>query len=192
MLKRLKSRLLRRKTEQAGEVSVENRRVKTLGEKFERYTEAITFAEAGLQETAQELVAEEQAEKAKLLVVGHEDTFSKQVADYALGFAERMGYEIIALNVNPMAIQSSRLLEPYSDRLRQEFNARCEQSVGTFQHSCHEKDIPFTHLAKFGEVDECIKEVQREIRRVEFVITEPETCPEEGKVAIPVFCTVSQ
>jgi hypothetical protein len=26
------------------------------------------------------------------------------------------------------------------------------------------------------------------MRRVEFVITEPESCPGEGRVTIPVFC----
>ena len=72
--------------------------------------------------------------------------------------------------------------------LCEEFDKRCQEGVGTLCRLCEEKGIPFTHLVKFGEIDDCIKEAHEEMRRVEFVITEPESCPEEGRVAIPVFC----
>ncbi len=41
-----------------------------------RYEEAITFAEADLHDYAKDLVYREEIERTKILVVGHDDTFS--------------------------------------------------------------------------------------------------------------------
>ena len=187
MLKKLKKKILKKKTADEQEVTVESRQGQTLRERIENYTEAITFAEAGLQEQAQEIMRAELAEAAKVLVVGHEDSFSKPLVEYAVGFAERMGYEIVALNVSPVRTESTTI-GPYCDLLCEEFNKKCQEGIGALCRVCEEKNIPFTHLVKFGEVDDCIKEAHEEMRRVEFVITEPERCPGEGRVAIPVFC----
>jgi hypothetical protein len=186
MLKKLKKKILKKKAEE-NEVAVESRKTATLREKIESYTEAVTFAEAGLQEQAQEIMRAELAERAKVLVVGNEDTFSKPLVDYAVGFAERMGYEIVALNISPVRTESKHI-GPFCDMLCEEFDKKCQEGVGALCRLCEEKNIPFTHLVKFGEVDDCIREAHEEMRRVEFVIAEPDSCPEEGKVAIPVFC----
>jgi hypothetical protein len=187
MLKKLKKKILKKKTADENEVTVESRQGQTLRERIENYTEAITFSEAGLQEQAQEIMRAELAEAAKVLVVGHEDTFSKPLVEYAVGFAERMGYEIVALNISPVRTESTTI-GPFCDMLCEEFNKKCQEGIGALCSTCEEKGIPFTHLVKFGEVDDCIKEAHEEMRRVEFVITEPESCPGEGRVAIPVFC----
>jgi len=186
MLQKLKKKILKKKAEE-NEVAVESRKTETLREKIESYTEAITFAEAGLQEQAQEIMRAELAEEAKVLVVGYEDTFSKPLVDYSLGFAERMGYEIVALNISPVQTRSATI-GPFCDMLCEEFNKKCKAGIETLCSLCEERNIPFTHLVKFGEIDDCIREAHEEMRRVEFVITEPESCPEEGRVAIPVFC----
>jgi hypothetical protein len=187
MLRKLKKKILNKNRAEENEVAVESRQTETLREKIESYTEAITFAEAGLQEQAQEIMRAELAEAAKVLVVGHEDTFSKPLVDYAVGFAERMGYEIVALNISPVQTKSASS-GPFCDMLCEEFNKKCQQGITTLSRLCKEKSITFSHLIKFGEIDDCIKEAHEEMRRVEFVITEPESCPEEGRVAIPVFC----
>ncbi len=166
---------------------MKNRQAQVLRKKIERQTEAIAFAEAGLHEQAQDLIRAELAEKTKVLVVGHEDTFSEPLMQYAVGLAERMGHEIIALNVSPVRTESSRL-KRYCDVVCEKFRARCEESVARFRRACKEKGIPFSHMIKFGEVDQCIKEIHEEILQVEFVVTEPESCPDEECVTIPVFC----
>jgi len=63
------------------------------GSKMEKYQEAITFAEAGESEYAMETMAEqrEEQEPTKLLVMGRESTFSKEIIDYALEMAQRVG-----------------------------------------------------------------------------------------------------
>jgi hypothetical protein len=186
MLGKLKKKILKNKADDE-EVAVESGQGQTLGEKVESDSEATTSAEAGLQEQAQEITRAELAERAQVLVVGHEDTFSKPLVDYAVGFAERMGYEIVALNISPVRTESATL-GPFCDMLCEEFNKKCQEGIGALCRACDEKGIAFTHLVKFGEVDDCIKEAHQEMRRVEYVITESESCPEEGRVPIPVFC----
>lgn len=166
---------------------MKNRRAQTLRGSIERQTKAITFAEAGLHELAQNLIREELAEKSTVLVVGHEDTFSQPVIQYAVGLAERMNYEIIGLSVSPVRTESSTLV-PYCDMVCEQFRARSEESAVGFRRACEKKGIPFSHVIKFGEVDLCLNEIHRETRRVEFVVTEPESCPADGSVTIPVFC----
>ncbi len=185
MIKKLREKLRKSKKDS---VDVKSRQADTFREMIEGHTEAITFAEAGLRAEAQDIIREEIAEKAKVVVVGHDDSFSKAVIDYALGFAERMGYEIVALNVGPITKPNTEALGPYCDLVRVQFERRCKENVESFEKACEEKGIPFRHVVKFGEVDDCIREVYDELKRVEFVIADPESCPEEGKVAIPVFC----
>ncbi|UCF02566.1 MAG: universal stress protein [Deltaproteobacteria bacterium] len=187
MLKRLREQILRKTKGEHKEVAVKNRQAQALRKRIERQTKAIAFAEAGLHEDAQNLIRTELAEKSKVLVVGHEDTFSQPVIQYAVGLAERMGYEILALSVSPVRTESSTL-EPYCDMVCEQFRARSEESTAGFRCACKEKGISFSHVIKFGEVDQCIKEIHQERFRVEFVVTEPESCPDEGNVTIPVFC----
>ncbi len=135
---------------------------------------------------------EEGPESAKVVVVGHDETFSKAVIDYAVGFAERMGYEIVALNVGPITKPNTEALGPYCDLVRGQFEQRCKEAVRPFEEACRERGIAFRHVVKFGEVDRCIREVHDELESVEFVIADPESCPEDGKVAIPVFCMTKE
>ncbi len=171
-------------------VMAKGRRAKTLRERIESYTEAITFAEAGLQEEAQELIRVELAEIPKVLVVGHEDTFSRELQAYAVGFADRMGFAIVTLNVGPVQTGSSPQ-EPDGDMRCQQFKSRCSDGVAPFRQACGEKGIVFTHLVKFGEVAQCIRDSCQTLRRVEFVLAERESCPEEEIAGVPVFCVTS-
>jgi hypothetical protein len=189
MIKRLKDTLFGKKKDEEEEVSVESRKASTIREKLESYGEAVAFAEEGLHEEAREIIHPVITEKIKVMVVGNEDSFSPQVVEYAVGFAERMSCEIIALNVSPVSTESSSV-EAFREELREKFKTRSEENVAGFRDACGDKEIDFTHLVKFGEVEDCIKEACEELRRVEFVVTEPECCPEEEKVTIPVFCMV--
>lgn len=171
-------------------VSVISRRVKNLREKIESYTEAATFAEAGLQKQAQEIIRGELAESAKVLVVGHGDVFSRDVMDYTASFAERMGYDIVAVNITEVQADCHRSGSS-REYLCERFKTRCEEKVAPFEEACREKGITFSHLVRFGELHQCIQEVLGELRRVECVIAERESCPDEEKLLVPVFCLTS-
>ncbi|MBW2325983.1 MAG: hypothetical protein JRF45_05705 [Deltaproteobacteria bacterium] len=81
------------------------------GDKMEKYQEAITFAEAGESEYAMETMIKERVEQTstKLLVMGRESTFSKEIIDYALEMAQRMSYDILALNTAPLSCETFKL-----------------------------------------------------------------------------------
>ena len=68
-----------------------------IAERFHKTMEAITFAEAGETETAREILRNYEREVPKVLVVSDGKGFSSAVTEYALGFVERMNYEIVAL-----------------------------------------------------------------------------------------------
>lgn len=149
----------------------------TLRERIEKYTEAITFAEAGISDEAKELIT---GKKAKVIVVGNECSFSETVQNYALSFAERLDYDIVALNVG--LIESSL----NCDSICEQFKAKCLESVESFKKKCKEKNIEFTHVVKFGKIDNCIGEVNNEFEKIEFVITEPKEKIGDKSI-IPVF-----
>ena len=75
------------------------------------HTEAITFAEAGQHDYAEDVLMEvqEKEESKKLVVVGKESTFSQEIIDYAIDMAERMSYEIVALNTAPLSCETFKL-----------------------------------------------------------------------------------
>ena len=154
---------------------LENVQGSRLRERIETYTEAITFAEAGIDVEIKEVIKE----KAKVVVVGNECTFSYPLQDYALKFAERLEYNIIALNVGPI----ERLESVDCDFLCEQFKKKCHESIEQFKKKCERQKIGFTHVVKFGKLDKCISEVGNEFGKVEFVLTEPEK--EDG--IIPVF-----
>ena len=87
--------------EESKSIKVKDERVESLIEKHERTAEAIVFAEAGEHEYARELLKKDAKEKKKILVVGGEEGFSEKLIHYAIGMADRMNYEIVALNVIP-------------------------------------------------------------------------------------------
>ena len=152
-------------------------RVRKLTGRMDQYQEAITFAEADQPEHARELfLTEEQEQKfaAKLLVVGRESTFSREIVDYALEMAQRMSYEILALNAVSLSCETFKLFSLSSNKLCREFQEISEDNVRVFREAAEKIDIPFSHVVKFIEPDEALEEMKREFRDIEFVISEAE------------------
>ena len=52
----------------------------------------------------------------KILVVGKGPVFTAGVMDYAANLAERLGYDIIAMNLNPALDQAVKFFSPYNQR----------------------------------------------------------------------------
>ncbi|NOZ25128.1 MAG: universal stress protein [Nitrospirae bacterium] len=168
-------------------ISVKDERVESLINKHDRTEEAIVFAEAGEHEYARELLKKDDSERKKILVVGGEEGFSKKLVHYAIGMAERMGYEIVALNVIPAG---NRLFSMLNEKVREELRERTAKEAETFRRKAEEKRILFSHNVKFGDFDKSIKEAHKEFKRISFVLTEPEHITEKSpaKAGIPVFC----
>ena len=141
---------------------------------LDKYQEAITFAEAGESEYAMETMAEQKEERAptKLLVVGRESTFSKEILDYALDMAQRMSYEILALNTAPLSCDTFKLFSNSRDQLCEEFKSLSEKNAAMFQQAAAEKGIAFDHIVMFSETEEALQEVTRDNKNIAFVVSE--------------------
>ena len=145
--------------------------------KVDKYQEAVTFAEAGLQEDAQLLFKADQESvderQGKLLVVGRESRFSEESIKYALDMAKRLSYEILALNSAPL---SSETLDAAFSRSKvcSEFKRLSEENVKPFKEMAEKLSIPFSHVVKFSERDIAVEEITREFKDVEFVVSDTE------------------
>lgn len=141
---------------------------------MEKYQEAITFAEAGETEYAMAAVAEqrEEQEPNKLLVVGRESTFSKEIIDYALEMAQRMSYEILALNTAPLSCETFKLFSSSRNQVCGEFKAMSEKNADMFQKAAAEKGISFSHVVMFSDPDEALQEITQDNKNISFVVSE--------------------
>jgi len=147
-----------------------------LGEKMDQYQKAITFAEAGDHHNAKRLSEPDMNEGkvGKLLVVGRESSFSGEVVDYALDMAQRLSYEILALNTAPLSCETFKIFSSSQKKLCEDFRALAEENVKLFREKAEELGIPLTHLVKFSERDVALEEINREFRDVEFVVSDAE------------------
>ena len=142
--------------------------------KMDKYQEAITFAQAGESEYAMETMVEQREEHSptKLLVMGRESTFSKEIIDYALDMAQRMSYEILALNTAPLSCETFKLFSSSHNQVCQEFKNMSEKNAGLFQEAASEKGIPFDHVVMFSEPEEALESINREYEDIAFVVSE--------------------
>jgi nucleotide-binding universal stress UspA family protein len=146
---------------------------------------AISFAEAGAPDQAREVMR--QRGKRKILVVSREDAFTEPVMEYATSLAERMGYELIALNVGTAA--SDKAASGYRQHMQEEFERRATAAVAVLQQKAAARNIAVTHVVKFGDVGAAVADINREYRRVELMITDSRAREDEvvARVNLPVF-----
>ena len=141
--------------------------------KMDKYQEAITFAEAGETEYAMAAVADKKEEPTlnKLLVVGRESTFSKEIIEYAIDMAQRMSYEILALNTAPLSCETFKMFSTSRNQICEEFKTMSEKNAAIFQELAAEKGIPFDHIVMFSEEDEALQKITRD-KNIAFVVSE--------------------
>ena len=144
------------------------------GAEMDKYQEAITFAEAGEAEHALAAVAEQKEEQKpmQLLVMGRESTFSKEIIDYALEMAQRMSYEILALNTAPLSCETFKLFSSSRNQICEEFKSMSEKNATEFQQAAAEKGIPFNHIVMFSEPDEALQDLAKDNKNIIFVVSE--------------------
>ena len=130
----------------------------------------------------------ETIERERILVVGTEESFSQKLVEYAVWFAKRMEYELVALNCVPFGKEAPKLLSAYEEELKKEFEIQAASGAELLAYRSQAEGVPFRHLVKFGAPDRCIREAHQELAGIEFVVAEPTACPEvDMETAIPVF-----
>lgn len=140
---------------------------------FDRQQEAITFAEAGETDYAVDILTDEEEvleKPARLLVVGREGTFSKEIVDYALEMAERMSYNILALNTAPLSCETFKMFSSRS-AICEEFKTMSEKGVALFKETAKEKGIEFHHMVMFHKPEEAI-EIIAKSDNIAFVVSD--------------------
>ena len=113
-------------------------------------------------------------ELARLVVVGNESIFPDSVVNYGLEMAQRMNYQIIALNTAPLSCNTFRILQDTGNQMCMEFRENSCQSVLLFEKKAKEKSISFTHVVKFVETDDALEYIRKELGEIRFVVSEPE------------------
>ncbi|MCK5417831.1 MAG: hypothetical protein KAI93_04975, partial [Desulfobacterales bacterium] len=152
----------------------------------------------GQKEYSREAIADEPKVEAarRLLVVGRESVFSKEIIDYAIEMAERLSYEIIALNTAPLSCDTYKLFASSRNKICEDFKNLSEKNIKAFQETAEKKGIPFTHVVKFSESYDVLKEIKVEIGEFEFVVSEIEeqenaSGTENGEKAKHEICVYS-
>lgn len=167
----------------AGILSKIKQKLSRAGNKMDEYHEAITFAEAGHSEFAMETMAEQREElvPTKLLVVGRESAFSNEIVDYAMEMAQRMSYDILALNTAPLSCETFKLFSSSRDKLCEEFKGLSLKNAELFRQAADEQGISFDHVIKFSEPDEAMEAVMKEHPDIAFVVSETVEDREESR-----------
>jgi hypothetical protein len=127
--------------------------------------------------------------KRKILVVGKDYAFSNGVVDYAANLSQRLGYDIIAMSVNPALGQSGKFFSPYNQHLRGKFTQRSQEAWSPVASVLAGQGIRSEHVVKFEGLAGAIKDLNHEVKRIDFVITDAGIKDEEitGEIPLPVF-----
>jgi hypothetical protein len=127
--------------------------------------------------------------KRKILVVGKDYAFSNGVVDYAANLSQRLGYDIIAMSVNPDLGQSGKFFSPYNQHLRGKFTQRAREAWTPVATELATQGIRSEHVVKFEGLAGAIKDLNHAGKRIDFVITDAGIKDEEitGEIPLPVF-----
>ena len=127
--------------------------------------------------------------KRKILVVGKDYAFSNGVVDYAANLSQRLGYDIIAMSVNPALAASGKFFSPYNQHLRGKFTQRAQAAWAPVASVLAGQGIHSEHVVKFEALSGAIKDLNHEIKRIDFVITDSGIKDQEitGEIPLPVF-----
>ena len=109
----------------------------------------------------------------RLLVLGQESGFSQALIEHALEMAERLSYEVLALNAAGFSKETLRSFPSAREELFREFRTASEEHVAPFRDAAVRRGVPFSHVVKFSGPDEATREVGHEVGEIDFVVSDP-------------------
>jgi len=127
--------------------------------------------------------------KRKILVVAKDYAFSNGVVDYAANLSQRLGYDLIAMSVNPALGASGKFFSPYNQHLRGKFTQRAREAWVPVALELASQGIKSEHVVKFEGLSGAIKDLNHEVKRIDFVITDAGIQDQEitREIPLPVF-----
>jgi hypothetical protein len=135
----------------------------------------------------EERIERERAERRKVLLVGQGDHFTEEATDYAVHLAERLDYEIFAVNIGrDWDARSS--LDAESSR-REAFRRRAGEDARALRRKATAKGVHCEHMVKFGDLDRIARELSHEVKRAEIMVADATVDRKEiaGNFAVPIF-----
>jgi hypothetical protein len=122
----------------------------------------------------------ESMERRKILVVGKEGIFTEEIIVYVLHLAERLDYDILTLSVD-------------TAHGGEEFRKKTLRSANVLRKRAAEKGISCRHAMKLGDLGAAVEEINHEVKRIEFVVTDSAVNRDEvaREVTVPMFSVVS-
>ena len=108
----------------------------------------------------------------KLVVVGRESEFPMDLVAYALDMAERLSYEIVALNTAPLSCETFKFFSSSRSKLCQDFQNLSEESAAAFRDEVERRGLSFTHVVKFCEIDEALTDLHVEVGGIDFIVSD--------------------
>lgn len=119
-------------------------------------------------------------ERRKILVVATRQFFSPDSMDYSIHLAERLDYDLLAMNVCPEGSGKTG-------------SRKSKKFVQQFRRKASRRGIGFSHAVKFGDLGAAVEELNHEVKRIEFVVADSGVYTEAvaREVTIPMFSVVS-
>ncbi len=120
-------------------------------------------------------------ERQNILVVGTGAHFSQDIMTYALHLAERLDYALIVLSVGPAPDEK-------------DFERKARAAAKEFKQKADLHGIHCEHVMKFGDLEAAIKDLNHQIKRIEFMVAGSEVNKDEitRAASIPLFRVISQ
>ncbi|MFP3867896.1 MAG: hypothetical protein ACLFUU_07015 [Desulfobacteraceae bacterium] len=130
-----------------------------------------------------------QGEPRKILLVAKGETFDPEEVDYTVNLAARLGCNIIALSVGTPPARSTGFYKALGRSWRESFKKRAVAAAAALQAKAAAQGVQCSQIVKFGDLNQAVEEVNHEVKRIEFVITEPKITKQEvtAQVTLPVF-----
>jgi len=125
-------------------------------------------------------IADLPKDRGRLLVLGGESDFSRELMDYALNMSRRMSYSIVALNAAGFDRESFKLFPAARERVLKDFQEVSDRNGLVFQKMAEKMGVPFAHLVKFCDQDDAIAETVEALGGVDYVVSEAEDV--EGQI----------
>lgn len=149
-------------------------KLKRVSNQVDNYQTAVTFAEAGISQQANQILAKKCQEhnKENLVVTSHNNRFSEEVIDYALEMAKRMEYRIVAVNAADFIHRSIDIFHSARDTLCEDFISSAGANAKPFMAKAEREGLEFVHLVKLTDIDDALAEIREECGEIAFVISE--------------------
>lgn len=146
-------------------------------------------AEASLLAKGLSVPVEMIRENRKIMVVSQEPGFSEPVWQYAVNLAERLGYDLLLVNVGPAAEGGGWLAGLQYRWLQWRFRLRARRLVRQAAKQLAAKGLGLEHQVWFGDLRLAIERLNQARRRIEFVLNAAEASEAAmlGGVNLPVF-----